>query len=55
MKRNKIRDVKNIKMKPMCFEKFRYDKQIELLPCCYCDSVNNMNDPQFQPLLKSKI
>lgn len=58
MKRNKIRDVKNIKMKPMCFEKFPFGmtNKDELLPCCYCDSSKNMKDPQFQRLLKvSKV
>ncbi len=58
MKRNRITDVKNIKMKPMCFEKFPFamTNKGELLPCCYCDSTKNMNDPQFQPLLKvSKV
>ena len=58
MKRNRIRDVKNIKMKPMCFGKFPFamTNKGELLPCCYCDSTKNMNDPQFHPLLKvSKV
>ncbi len=60
MKRSRkvVRAIKNIKMNPMCFNGFplAMTNKDELIPCCYCDTTNNIEDPQFQPLLKvSKV
>jgi|SRR6056300_228367 hypothetical protein len=55
---NRYKDIKNIKMKPMCFENFPFamTNKGELLPCCYCDWPKSMKDPKFQSLLKvSKV
>ena len=48
----RYRDVKNIKMKPMCFEEFAFGitNKGELLPCCYCDDQQTLNDPDFKKL-----
>ena len=45
-------DIKNIKMKPMCFEDFLFGitNKSELLPCCYCDDPKTLNDPDFKKL-----
>ena len=51
---NRYRDIKNIKMKPMCFEEFSFavTNKGELLPCCYCDDKKTLNDPDFKKLTK---
>ena len=53
---NRYRDIKNIKMKPMCFEDFAFGvtNKGELLPCCYCDNQKTLNDPDFKKLKMSK-
>ena len=45
-------------MNPMCFKGFplAVTNKDELIPCCYCDTQRNINDPDFKNLLKvSKI
>jgi hypothetical protein len=51
-KKLRYRDIKNIKMKPMCFEEFAFGitNKNELIPCCYCDDNKTLNDPDFKKL-----
>jgi|TARA_B100000925_G_scaffold234866_1_gene183501 hypothetical protein len=49
---NRYRDIKNIKMKPMCFESqaLGVTNKGVLIPCCYCDQNKTLNDPDFKKL-----
>tara|TARA_B100000900_G_scaffold405890_1_gene416111 strand:- start:655 stop:1005 length:351 start_codon:yes stop_codon:yes gene_type:complete len=48
-----------IKLKPKCLTgeiQMAYTNRGHLIPCCYCDQVRTMRDPEFQKLLKvSKV
>ena len=51
-KKLRYRDIKNIKMKPMCFESqaLGITNKGVLIPCCYCDQNKTLNDPDFKKL-----
>ena len=40
-KKLKYKDIKNIKLDPICFKEFAFSitNKGELLPCCYCDEL----------------
>jgi len=53
-----VKKNKNIKLKPKCFEDFpmAVTNTGHLIPCCYCDDGDTLEDPQFKKLLDaSKI
>ncbi len=53
------KDVKTIELDPKCFKddmSFAVTNRGHLIPCCQCDDLMTMNDPEFQKLLAvSKI
>ena len=53
-KKLKYKDIKNIKLDPICFKEFAFSitNKGELLPCCYCDEQDTLDDPEFQKLVK---
>lgn len=52
-------NVKGIELDPKCFKddmSFAVTNRGHLIPCCQCDDLGTMNDPEFQKLLAvSKI